>query len=271
MATTRPEIILAYLASLVFWVAALAIIWFGGRRWARLAPFRDEVLSQWKAALGIAAVFAAAVALRGANANAFSIVSGGIMTFCEAAIGLALARRVASFEPLPVVRAIKRREHAVRDILLMVGIALLAAAAGLLAGALGQGLARLLGEVRQQGQGSTSGMPGVWQLFFYFLSGAGIAEETVYRLVLLSLFWALTHRKWAAILLSSILFGAYHLTPLSGMYLTFWQYPLTQFLSSTFIGMVWGYVFVRRGYETAVLSHTLSDWLPIAAFMLLSK
>ncbi len=112
-------------------------------------------------------------------------------------------------------------------------------------------------------------MPALWQLFFYFLAGAGIAEETVYRLVIVSLVWGLSGRRWLAIGVSGLLFGAYHLTPLSGMYLTFWQYPLTQFFSSALIGMVWAYLYIRRGYETAVLAHTLSDWLPIAVSMAL--
>ena len=51
------------------------------------------------------------------------------------------------------------------------------------------------------------------------------------------------------------------------MYLTFWKYPLSQFLASSLIGLVWGYAYARRGYETAVLSHTLSDWVPILLFL----
>ncbi len=66
-----------------------------------------------------------------------------------------------------------------------------------------------------------------------------------------------------AILLSAAAFGAYHLTPIDSLYLTFWQYPLRQFFSSFFAGIVLGYVYVRRGYETAVLGHTLTDWLPL--------
>jgi membrane protease YdiL (CAAX protease family) len=50
------------------------------------------------------------------------------------------------------------------------------------------------------------------------------------------------------------------------MYQVFLQYPISQFLASTLIGMIWGVLYVRRGYETAVLSHTLSDWLPLVIF-----
>jgi membrane protease YdiL (CAAX protease family) len=94
-----------------------------------------------------------------------------------------------------------------------------------------------------------------------------MAEETPYRLLFLSLIWMLTKRRGLAIFGSALLFGAYHLTPLDGMYQTFLQFPVSQFLASTLIGIVWGYLFVRRGYETTVLAHTLSDWLPMLIFM----
>ena len=51
-----------------------------------------------------------------------------------------------------------------------------------------------------------------------------------------------------------------------GLYRIFWQFPVSQFLASAFIGVLWGYVYVRRGYETVVLAHTLSDWIPFLLF-----
>lgn len=105
-----------------------------------------------------------------------------------------------------------------------------------------------------------------WSAFFLLLSGAGIAEETPYRLVFLSLFWRLTHRRWLAVVVAALLFGAYHLTPLDSMYRTFWQFPISQFVASTLIGLLWGGLFVKRGYETAVAGHTLSDWIPFLVF-----
>jgi membrane protease YdiL (CAAX protease family) len=105
-----------------------------------------------------------------------------------------------------------------------------------------------------------------WSVFFMLLGGAGIAEESSFRLVRLSLFWKLTKKRKFSILLSALFFGAYHITPLNGMYQIFLQYPISQFMGSAFIGIVWGYLFVKRGYETTVLSHTLSDWLPFMIF-----
>ncbi|MGE5250576.1 MAG: lysostaphin resistance A-like protein [Bacteroidota bacterium] len=271
MQETPAAVITAYLASLAFWLAAVVVIWFAGQRWPRLKDLRNRMAGQWKAALGIALVYAVSKALQGTKFNLFSELAGATMTFCQAIIGLALARGIASFEPLPVVRAIRRRERVVRSVLLFVLVAVLAVVGKAVADMLGTGIARALGEIKQSTQGEESWMPALWQLFFYFLAGAGIAEEAVYRLVIVSLFWKLTQRSWAAMLISGLLFGAYHLTPLSGMYLTFWQYPLTQFLSSIFIGIVWAYVYVKRGYETVVLAHTLGDWLPIAIYTLFMK
>jgi len=265
---TPPEIIAAYIGSLLFWVLLVAGIWLSGRQWERFRNFRDHMIRQWKPAVGIALVYIMSVLLRGSNSNWLSVLLGSVMTFCQAILGLSLARRIIGFEPLPVASAVTRREGIGRSLLLMVVFALLAVAIGIAASGLGTGLAHALGEAKVPTSSNDSSMPPLWQLFFYFLSGAGIAEETVYRLVFVSLFWKITDRSWIAILVSGLLFGAYHLTPLSGMYATFWQYPLTQFLSSAFIGIVWAYVYVKRGYETAVLAHTLSDWLPPAIFVL---
>jgi membrane protease YdiL (CAAX protease family) len=268
MQRTPPEVITAYIASLLFWILAVITIWVAGQKLPRLKGFRDRMLDQWKPALGIALVYAASEALQGSEFSLFSILTGIVMTFCQAITGLAVAGSIAGYEPLPIVGAIVRRKGVVRSLVSMVVVALLAVVVSIIAGGLGTGLARALGEIQVSGQENESSMPALWQLFFYFLSGAGIAEETVYRLVIVSLFWKLTNRRWIPILISGLLFGVYHLTPLSGMYLTFWQYPLTQFFSSSFIGMVWAYVYIKRGYETAVLAHTLSDWLPIAVFIL---
>jgi membrane protease YdiL (CAAX protease family) len=67
------------------------------------------------------------------------------------------------------------------------------------------------------------------------------------------------------------LFGAYHLSPLDGMYRIFWQYPASQLLGSVCTGMLWGYVYAKRGYETSVLGHTLSNWIWLLLFVLFAS
>jgi membrane protease YdiL (CAAX protease family) len=149
----------------------------------------------------------------------------------------------------------------------MVGIALLLVPLALAIGSVALSIGgQLFGETNRTAEATSVFPSNKWLTFFLLLSGAGIAEETIYRLVFLSLCWRFTRRGWLAIALSALLFGVYHLTPLNGMYRIFWQFPVSQFLASTFIGAVWGYAFVRRGYETAVLGHTLSDWIPFVLF-----
>lgn len=72
-----------------------------------------------------------------------------------------------------------------------------------------------------------------------------------------SLFWRLTHNRWAAVILSAFLFDAYHLSPLDTFYRQFWERPVTTFMTTVVMGVVMGYVYLKRGYETAVLGHTL--------------
>ena len=109
--------------------------------------------------------------------------------------------------------------------------------------------------------------------FFSLLQGAGFAEETPYRLVIVSLVWRLAggarvarRGRGLAIWAGALAFAAYHLTPLDSMYAVFWQYPIAQFSASLLIGLVWGWIYTRRGFETAVLAHTLSDWIPALLF-----
>lgn len=99
------------------------------------------------------------------------------------------------------------------------------------------------------------------QSFFLLLGGAGVAEETLFRLVGVSLVWRLTGHAWLGIVAGAVIFGAYHLSPLDGLYQMFWRFPISQFLASTLVGLVWGVVYMKRGFETAVLGHTLGDWL----------
>ena len=187
-----------------------------------------------------------------------------IAIFCEAWVGLAAAYAVKGHEPLPVVKAISRRTHMWRPIGRMLGIALIAVVPALLIGSIGLEIGRqLLGEINRTDTAMSMLPTGAGQAFFLLLSSAGIAEETTYRLVYLSLIWRWTGKRLFAIVFAAVLFGVYHLTPLDSMYQVFWQFPFSQFLASTLIGMVWGYIYTKFGYETAVLGHTLSDWIPV--------
>lgn len=248
---------------IAFWVLAVTVILIAGRRRQSMRDFRTKMTAQWKPALIAAILFVIGAGLGGGEIfNPY-----GVAVFCQVMVGLALARSIAGYEPLPVTRSIIHRERAWRSLGLALGIALLVAPLALMVGSFGLGMGRqLLGETNRTAEAARFLPSNKWLAFFALLSGGGIAEETVYRLVLLSLLWRLTRRRWLATILSAVVFGAYHLTPLNSMYRIFWEFPVSQLLASTLIGLVWGHVFVKRGYETAVLGHTLGDWIPLILF-----
>ena len=220
------------------------------------------MLARWKAAAVIAGLFIFGMGLGGRSFfNPYAIA-----VFCQALVGLALASNL-DFEPLPLSIAVSHRKGVFRQVLLTLLLSVLVVLPALVIGTVGLDIGQqVFGEnnFTQQAQGMLPSNK--WLTFFLLLSGAGIAEETTYRLLSLSLFWKITKRRWLAVFMSALLFGAYHLSPLNGMYRIFWQFPISQFLASMLIGLVWGWLFVKRGYETAVLGHTLSDWLPLMLF-----
>ena len=264
MRQTPPDIVAAALAYIAFWLIAVLAILGAGRRWPAAGRFRGQVLAQWKPALVIAAVYLLGAAIGGQKLlNPYAIA-----IFCQALIGLAIAGSLAGFKPLPVVDSIRRREGILREVALLLAIAVAVVAPVLLIGSIGIDIGRqVFGEGNYTQQAADTLPMNPWQAFFALLSGAGIAEETPYRLVLVSLLWKVSRRKWLAIILGALAFGAYHLTPLNGMYRIFWQFPVSQFSASVLIGLVWGYLYTRRGYETVVLGHTFSDWLPMLLFI----
>ncbi len=263
MQNPSSEVIIAFFVSIVLWILVVISILILGRRWERLRAFRECMLEQWRPALVITAVYLASGFLSGRGINLY-----GSVIFCQALIGLAIAREISNFEPLPVTRSILRRDRLINSLVLFIVFGLLAGILGQVVGTLGLGIAQSIFHETNLTSEAMKSLPfGKLEAFFMFLSGAGIAEETPYRLVFLSLFWRWTKRPGLAIFLSALLFGAYHLTPLNGMYRTFLQFPVSQFIASVMTGIVWGYLFVKRGYETTVLAHTLSDWIPMLLFM----
>jgi hypothetical protein len=257
------EVIVAFFLFMTFWVLVVVSIFVLGQRGERVRLFRERMLGQWRPALVITIVYFVSAFLSGRGFNPY-----GLAIFCQAWIGLTIARGIPDFEPLPVTQSVSRGERVVRSLLLFILFALLAAVLATVVGTIGLGIAQsIFHETNLTSEAMKAFSVSKLQAFFLFLSGAGIAEETTYRLVVLSLVWTLTKRRGLAIFVSAVLFGAYHLTPLDGMYLTFLKFPVSQFLASTLIGIVWGVLFVKRGYETAVLAHTLSDWLPMLLFM----
>lgn len=254
------------LVSIVFFVASIvpvaAVIAFPGRS-AAVRSARALLLAQLRPALAIAALYEAASIIRGRPLDLTTVA-----IFAWAIVGLAIARSIPSFEPLPVVRSITQHRDALHTVIAMLALALILNFASKLAGSLGMSIGHALtGEVSATGAVAGTFPRDPVQSFFLLLGGAGIAEETLFRLIGLSLLWRLTGSAAVAVGGSALLFGAYHLSPLDGLYEQFWLFPVSQFLASTATGLVWGIAYVKRGYETCVLGHTLGDWLTIVFFL----
>lgn len=97
-------------------------------------------------------------------------------------------------------------------------------------------------------------------LFFYFLIGAGIFEELLFRVGIMTPVWRLSgHWLWG-LLVSALLFGVYHIT-LSGFSDYFMQAPVTAVMNSFGAGLATGIIYRYRGFTTAVMAHTLGNWL----------
>src|SRR5690242_10286251 len=76
-----------------------------GQRWSWLRDFRACMLAQWKPALGISLLFLLGMGLGGRGLlNPYALA-----IFCEALLGLALARGIPQFEPLPLTEALVTR------------------------------------------------------------------------------------------------------------------------------------------------------------------
>ncbi|MBI4675801.1 MAG: CPBP family intramembrane metalloprotease [Chloroflexi bacterium] len=262
---TPSTVIAANIGFILFWLAAVLIVFVVARRSARVHTFREEMVAQWKPALAIALLFLFGMALGGRSIlNPYALA-----IFCQAMFGFALARRIANFEPLPVTRAaMERKSRWGLQFVWMTAIALAAVLPALLVGSIGMSVAQQIFHETNFTREAASSFPGnALAAFGLLLAGAGIAEETTYRLVIVSFVWYITRHSWFGIFAGALLFGAYHLSPLDGMYQIFWQFPISQFLASTLIGIVWGYIYVKRGFETVVLAHTFSDWIPYLIFV----
>lgn len=275
MRANPPEVVLVNLVWFGVWdVSVLLLVLFGKRSSARIAAFRERMVAQWRPALALAALAYVGVVARDITAG--KATPGALVgdflfpvsVFAQALIGFAIARGIPKFEPLPLVAAFGQRSFA-RKVMLTSLITLVAAPTGLVLGSIGTSLGAGLAHESVRNEAVTSQFPANPVVaFLLLLAGAGIAEEVVYRLVILSLVWRVTHSAWVAIVTAALLHGLYHLTPLGSFYRQFWQYPVAQVLGSVCISMVWGFLYVKRGLGSAIMGHTLSDWI---GFMFLMR
>ena len=248
-------------ASILFWALLLTAILIIRTCWRSGRNFKDKVLQQWKPSLVIALLYFVSQLIGGTHIVPFY----SIAIFCQMMIGLALAGDLADYEALPVTHAANDQKKWGEKIHpFLWGALVITIAALVVNGLVGSIFLQLFGETTSNPQGLASFFPSnAWQSFFLMLAGAGIYEETLFRLVCVSFFWRLTHRPWVAIMISAVLFGAYHLSPLDSAYLQYWERPLTIFSLSAIMGVVMGYAYQKYGYETVVLGHTLGNWVSL--------
>ncbi|MGE5333494.1 MAG: CPBP family intramembrane glutamic endopeptidase [Nitrososphaerota archaeon] len=270
MQQSSPLVIVTNLTWLAVWVATALLIALFGQRAARLAAFRARMLAQWPPALVFAVL--TLIGLVAADISTGADMPGALLgdlflpvaVFAQALLGLAIARGIPRYEPLPLVDALARRKHVLRTFGLALISIIVAVPLGILLGSVGTSLGAGLTHETVRSSALSSQFPSNPAVaFLLLLAGAGIAEEVVYRLVILSLVWRLTGHAWIAILVAALLHALYHLTPLDSFYLQFWQYPVAQVMGTVFISAIWGVLYVKRGFESAVLGHTLADWVSV--------
>ncbi|HSL30505.1 MAG TPA: hypothetical protein VK900_15000 [Anaerolineales bacterium] len=189
------EITLLFYGTILFWLLVVAIIWLLGRRWERVRLFRERMWQGRVPALIITVVYSISVLLSGRGLNPYAIV-----IFCQVLIGLALARSIPEFEPIPVMESLLRRDRVSNELFLWIVLGLAAGLTGMFFGAaamsIGQSLFR---ETPFTEELMRDFSVDKFKAFFLFLAGGGIAEEATARLFLLSLVWAVTKRPGLAI------------------------------------------------------------------------
>lgn len=248
----------------VFWIILVLAIVIFARKNERMKLFRDKMFGMWKCSLVAAVLSYAGLIIGSGNLEYLKNLLMPVDVFCQCLVGFAIAKSIKGYEPLPVTKAFKEHKHQWRELILMLAFGVVITIVSVV---LSQFVPKFGEVVNTSNAIKMLHQENKCLLFFTVLSGAGIAEETVYRLIFLSVFWKLTNKKWLSIVLSSLLFGAYHLTPIDSMYKVYWNYPIHQFVSVVVAGIIFGYFYTKRGYETAVIGHTFTDWLPILIFV----
>lgn len=240
----------------------LFILLFGGKikKWN---SYRRTMISSMVPASVIGFIYVAAYAL-----SLLQIERGivtGIYIFCLSSMGIAFAREVSNFEPLPVSKSIVKRKDRIRQILMMLLFSFVLAALMAIIGSFIFNACLVLFHEQSKEAQAISSLPtkNIFLLFPLLLAGAGIAEESMFRLFIQSFVWKMCKKPWVAIVLSSFCFALYHLSPMDSMYKVFWEYPLSKFTSVFFTGLVLGYFYKKRGFETVVLGHTLFDYIGV--------
>lgn len=243
----------------------LFIFIFGGKiKW--LSNYRQVMLKNLVPALVIGILFFTGFMIGTLKiSNLFGSIVMGSYIFSLSAMGLAFAKSVPGFEPLPVCASFVKKQNRTRHVLFLLLFSAVIAALMILISAFIAPACHMLFREPDKSAQAISALPtnNKFLAFPMLLAGAGIAEEAMYRLFIQSLCWRLFKNPWVAIILSALFFALYHLTPLDSMYRIYWQYPLSQVTTVFFGGLVLGFFYKKRGFETTVLGHTLCDYIGV--------
>lgn len=189
----------------------------------------------------------------------FYAVFSGIWVLLAAYIGLTLAEDL-DFEPLPLVTNLKD----VRKVGKWIGFT---AIAFLLIFGAYEGISmtahhistNILRETFPSEYFFETHYPSAspFAAFFLIFASAGIAGEVFFRLFALNVIWKLTKNAGIAIVVSSIIFSIYFLTPLNSKNEIIWGFPFYHLVINTFAGIFLGYAYKKLGFESVVVIRTL--------------
>ena len=256
------------------------IIFFSLRHRPKFMGLWESLWAQHKVALIISAIGLACIGPTmdvGASladvefsplTRTLSLLGAGITIFFSAIFGLGFSRGL-DFEPLKLRQGIRDRKvgKALGQIILwmLVLIALNSIIQVLiLPGLVNLGIAQP--ETPAHALEPIKESP-LSKVFFCMLGGAGIQEEVIFRLLCMTGIWLATGRANLAMVISAVIFGAYHLSPLNPLYLEFWDYPLYQFSYTLLAGLVFAWVYRKGGIEATILGHTLWNFVGIILFV----
>jgi membrane protease YdiL (CAAX protease family) len=194
--------------------------------------------------------------------------SGGLVSLFTLALIIALGTAGLAAErtlPEDLFPEVRRREF--RRLFYVIAAALFLTVLTQLWGSVWSGFARQMGSALGETPPPDRNMISQFaaynplQLLLYFLIGAGLFEEFLFRLGIMTLVWALTRRWEWGLLASALLFGLYHISPINGLSQYNLQAPVITVVKSFGMGLANGLIYRYRGFTAAVLVHTLGNWL----------
>lgn len=232
---------------------------------ANAKEFSKKVVSQWKSSLIITGIYFISATI-GSGLSAVSFI-WSIGVFCQTMVGMSIAYNIDNYQPLPIAVKMSFNWKFIRSCFLMIGIAVAASIAIMITSGISMGIGRILGEAS-----STEEVAGLMpkngaRAFFSLFAGAGIIEGVTFRLIVVTLVWKLTQNRVSAVLIAAVIFAVYHFIPLNMMYRVYWQMPVTQFINVLLGASIIGFIYIRRGFETSILSHTFADWIPLLVYI----